>query len=49
MIILEKIGGGLLWSRDDNIVFERVFVVYIDEIDNCWEKIVDFVLEKILV
>ncbi|KAH0855464.1 hypothetical protein HID58_007991, partial [Brassica napus] len=48
MIISEKTGGGLSWSRDDNIAFERALVVYTDETDNRWEKIADSVPEKTL-
>lgn len=48
MSIGEKISGGLLWSRDDDIVFEKVLVIYVDEIEDCWEKIVGVVYGKIL-
>ncbi|KAF2599974.1 hypothetical protein F2Q68_00012383 [Brassica cretica] len=48
MIISEKTGGGLSWSRDDDIAFERALVVYTDETDNRWEKIADSVPEKTL-
>ncbi|KAG2301236.1 hypothetical protein Bca52824_029887 [Brassica carinata] len=49
MVVGEKsTSGGLSWSRDDDIAFERALVVYTDETDNRWEKIAGVVPGKTL-
>ncbi|KAF8097137.1 hypothetical protein N665_0294s0039 [Sinapis alba] len=48
MVVGVKTSGGLSWSRDDNIAFERALVLYTEETDNRWEKIADVVPGKTL-